>query len=281
MSATQYYSTIEKAYLAYYGRSSDTAGLAYWSAQLNQAKGSMSAIVDAFANSAESQALYAGLDNAGKIDKIYQQLFGRHADDGGLNYYKDQLTSGKMTIGSIMLNVADGATGSDATTITNTINQHLNSLDQTQLNTLEQQYESTLIQNSTANPAYGLYVTFGDAAMKWQAGFGPVAVGDLESTIQNNVSTSGNQETIKGLVTFTVQSNQTVKVDFADPTFHDWQVSASVFQDAMTQLANDPVIQKYAYGVTADQYQQGMQELTSHFNGLYQQLPSYTDYWLS
>lgn len=279
MSAEQYYAVIEKAYLAYYGRPSDIGGLAYWSARLDQKKGNLSGMIDAFANSAEAQQLYGGLDNATRIDKIYQQLFGRHADDGGLKYYLGQLQSGKMTLGSIMLNVADGATNQDATLINTHVNQHLASYDASQLSSLVKQYQDMLTPK--VDPAYGLYVTLGEAAIKWEKGLHLTSPQSLDDLLQKYIVVSGNQETIKGLMTLTINQDGTMKVDFANPVYHDWKVSMDVAQKAFEYLSEDSVALKYAGPLTYQEYQQGLQEMGAHFDSLYAKLPAYDGFWIS
>lgn len=109
--------TVEKCYLAYYGRGADYQGAHYWTMRLYDDGGNLKNIIDAFANSAESQAMYGGKSNEAKVNAIYQQLFGRSADAEGLNFYVGNLASGKMTHGAIALDILNGASGSDLTII--------------------------------------------------------------------------------------------------------------------------------------------------------------------
>jgi len=118
MSAA-YYPQVQEIYVAYYGRPADPAGLQYWASQLAANKGNLTTIINAFGNSAESSALYAGASNSAKVIAIYQQLFNRAPDTPGLTFYTNALTAGTMTAASIALNVADGATGVDATYLSN------------------------------------------------------------------------------------------------------------------------------------------------------------------
>jgi hypothetical protein len=140
MSAT-FYPLVQEIYVAYYGRPADPAGLQYWAGQLAANRGNLASIINAFGNSAESTALYAGATNAAKVTAIYQQLFNRAPDTPGLNYYTAELTAGRMTAASIALNVADGATGTDLTFLNNKI-------------TVAQAFTDALITDSAANLAY-------------------------------------------------------------------------------------------------------------------------------
>ena len=51
---------VQKAYIAYYGRPADPAGLAFWASDLEANGLRLERIINAFGNSAESQALYSG-----------------------------------------------------------------------------------------------------------------------------------------------------------------------------------------------------------------------------
>ena len=120
--------TVEKCYLAYYGRGADMDGAHYWIRRLYDDGGNLDNIIDAFANSAESQAMYGGKSNEDKVNAIYKQLFGRSAEAEGLKFYVDNLASGKMSHGAIALDILNGASGSDL----NTINSKLENVGLTQ-----------------------------------------------------------------------------------------------------------------------------------------------------
>ena len=117
MAAAQYYEQIQQAYIAYYGRPADPQGLVYWATQLDNAGGNIATIINAFGNSAESEALYGASNYAAQVTAIYQQLFGRQPDAAGLNFYVNGLSTGQFSLASIALNVFNGATGDDATAL--------------------------------------------------------------------------------------------------------------------------------------------------------------------
>jgi len=120
MAASAYTDTVQKVYIAYYGRAADPVGLAYWSAAIDTAGGSLSAIMANFGASAEATTLYGSLtSNTAKVNALYQQSFGRDADYAGLLYYAGQLSAGTMTAASIAQNIFDGASGTDATLLAN------------------------------------------------------------------------------------------------------------------------------------------------------------------
>lgn len=113
MAQSAYWNDVQKAYIAYYGRPGDWAGMNYWSQALEQNGGNLSGIIQGFGNSVESQSLYAGADYRTMVQKIYQQLFGRDPDPSGWDYYVGKLEKKEMSLQSIALDVLNGAQGSD------------------------------------------------------------------------------------------------------------------------------------------------------------------------
>jgi len=119
MAASAYTDTVQKVYIAYYGRAADPVGLAYWSGQMDTNGGSLAAIMASFGASAEATTLYGSLTNTAMVNAIYKQSFGRDADFAGLMYYAGQLSAGTMTKVSVAQNIFDGAAGTDATLLAN------------------------------------------------------------------------------------------------------------------------------------------------------------------
>ncbi|MDD2545382.1 MAG: DUF4214 domain-containing protein [Burkholderiaceae bacterium] len=111
-------SIVQKLYIAYYGRAADPAGQLYWADKLNAAQGSLVGIVDAFAHSAESEALYGTRStHAAHVTVLYQNILGRNPEPAGLNYYVDQLNRGKLSLVNVALSILDGAQGADLTLV--------------------------------------------------------------------------------------------------------------------------------------------------------------------
>lgn len=142
MAYEDYYETVQEIYLAYYGRAADQEGLAYWSVLLDQEDGNLDNIIQAFATSPESQERYGALSNREKISAIYQSLYDRGPDPGGLSFYLDQLEQGKMTQATIMLNILDGSRGADLARIDRLVDSAMNQIDSGQLERLASEYGS-------------------------------------------------------------------------------------------------------------------------------------------
>ena len=124
MAAANYFEIVQNLYIAYYQRPADPAGLKYWPDQIEAKGGVASSIVNAFATSPESIALYGPINatNIGDVvDKIYLALFNRVPDAAGKQFYVDGFTAGTFTAGTIALDVLNGATNGDNTAIQNKV----------------------------------------------------------------------------------------------------------------------------------------------------------------
>ena len=100
-------SQIQNAYVAFFNRPADVAGLNYWSSYA----GSSSDLLRTFAQQSEYTSLFTGLNNTQAVNLIYNNLFGRDADLPGLNYWVGQLANGKVTVANIADAVNKGAQG--------------------------------------------------------------------------------------------------------------------------------------------------------------------------
>ncbi|MDH4396060.1 MAG: DUF4214 domain-containing protein [Limnobacter sp.] len=106
---------VQAIYNAFYGRPADPDGLAFWVGRLQAAGGDLKAILPAFGNSAESNALY-GLNSpsAAVVTKIYNIILGRNPDAAGLNFYINKLDSGELTRSEVAFAVFDGINPNDS-----------------------------------------------------------------------------------------------------------------------------------------------------------------------
>ncbi|OUW01413.1 MAG: hypothetical protein CBD16_05595 [Betaproteobacteria bacterium TMED156] len=107
---------IHQMYIAYYQRPADPAGLAYWQAQLTANGGGeagWNAVAAAFANAAESSALYGSQTLEQKISAIYLAAFERAAVDSEVSYW----ASSGFTEAQIAFAIVNGAQNDDLTTV--------------------------------------------------------------------------------------------------------------------------------------------------------------------
>ena len=104
---------VQKIYIAYYGRPADPEGQEFWAQLLEGNGGDLSTIIDAFGNSEEFNTQYGGFSGSELIHNLFQQLFGRDADDEGLQFYLGLLESGAKSLASISLDILNGAQNDD------------------------------------------------------------------------------------------------------------------------------------------------------------------------
>ncbi len=110
---TTHIAAVQQLYVAYFNRPADYAGLDYWTNVVAAQNGSTVAVSAAFAAEAEYRAEYANLSNSAIVNKVYQNLFGRPAEDAGRVYWADLLTRGSITIDKVVAEIAKGAQTTD------------------------------------------------------------------------------------------------------------------------------------------------------------------------
>lgn len=177
---------IQNAYVAFFNRPADVAGLNYWSSYT----GSLAELYATFAQQTEYTNTFTGMNNTAKVNAVYANLLGRTPDTAGLNYWVLQLDQGKVTLANLALAVVNGAQGTDATTVANKVSAataYTNSLDTTA--------EIVNYANATST---------GIAAVKsWLAGVNSdaasltaataaAAIDTLNTTVANNTTTSSD-----------------------------------------------------------------------------------------
>ena len=114
------WNAVRDAYIAYYGRPGDPAGLAYWAGQTDAAGGDLRAVVGSFGASSEFTGRYGGLNSTQLVTKVYQQVLGHDPDSGGLAWYVGELNTGRRTLQTVALDVLNGATiAPDSTAVAN------------------------------------------------------------------------------------------------------------------------------------------------------------------
>lgn len=81
--------TMQKAYIAYYGRPGDAVGLHYWGVQLAASGGDLTGLIAAYGTSAEYTSRFSGLSDEALINNLYLNMFNRDAEPAGLQWYID------------------------------------------------------------------------------------------------------------------------------------------------------------------------------------------------
>ena len=102
---------VQKLYVAYFGRPADPGGLNYWLNALSHNPNALLEISRQFGLSQEYRDEYAGMTNRQIVSRVYENLFARQADEGGLNYWTDLMDRGVITIDYIVTDVSKAAAG--------------------------------------------------------------------------------------------------------------------------------------------------------------------------
>ncbi|ROZ66767.1 DUF4214 domain-containing protein, partial [Ramlibacter sp. WS9] len=102
-------------YLAYVGRPPDVPGLNFY---LN-GDWPFGDVVHWFYASPESTTLYHNSAGADQINAIYQNLFNRDAEAGGMAFWLDALATGRVTSEYVALAILQSAQNSDITAVQN------------------------------------------------------------------------------------------------------------------------------------------------------------------
>lgn len=128
-----------KLYVATFNRAPDAAGLDYW---VNTSGLSIEGIAQSFFDQPETQTLYpSGTLTADFVTSVYENLFNRAPDQGGLDYWVNDLERGIISKQNFILAVINGALNTslsqDATILENKQNVGLsfvnNGLDDVEL----------------------------------------------------------------------------------------------------------------------------------------------------
>ncbi|MCC2971136.1 DUF4214 domain-containing protein [Massilia sp. IC2-476] len=109
---------IQKLYVAFFNRPADYYGLQYWDgviAKSGNATAVLSQLAASFAQSKEYTDTYAGQNTRQVINNIYKNLFGRSAEEAGLEYWNNEIAAGRVTLSNAVLMISAGAQNADKT----------------------------------------------------------------------------------------------------------------------------------------------------------------------
>lgn len=103
----------QQLYVAYFGRPADTGGLAFWADALRDNPVGYATVSSDFARSEEFARVSAGLANREIVNLLYQHMFGRDGDAGGLDFWTAPLDQHLMTIDELVIQIGSAAQGAD------------------------------------------------------------------------------------------------------------------------------------------------------------------------
>ncbi len=98
-----------RLYVAYFGRSPDRAGWAYWNRRRALDGVGLGDISEAFAGSDEFRTRYGSVDNSQFVSMVYRNVLGRSRDRAGHRYWLGLLDRGAISRGEMMVHFSDSA----------------------------------------------------------------------------------------------------------------------------------------------------------------------------
>ena len=98
--------TLDRLYQAYFDRAPDAAGLGYWVGRM-ETDLTLLEIAETFEASAEFRAKYGSLSDSEFVDLIYRNVLDRAPDQGGLDHWIGQLSSGGRTRSEVMIGFSE------------------------------------------------------------------------------------------------------------------------------------------------------------------------------
>ena len=101
---------LTRLYWAFFLRVPDLGGLNYWLGRLNSGTPLAGAAAQ-FAGSSEFVNTYGSLSNSAFVTKIYQHVFNRNPDAGGLAYWTGKLDAHALTRGDVMVGFSESSEG--------------------------------------------------------------------------------------------------------------------------------------------------------------------------
>jgi hypothetical protein len=99
-----------RLYWAFFLRAPDLGGMTYWTGQLTGGK-TLAAVAAQFAKSSEFQTKYGSKTDQQFVTLIYQNIFERDPDPGGLAYWTNKLATGQKTRGDVMVSFSESSEG--------------------------------------------------------------------------------------------------------------------------------------------------------------------------
>ena len=98
-----------RVYRAAFAREPDSAGVGYWMTKMDQGM-SLQEVASGFIGSAEFRTLYgSNPGNASFVTKLYANVLGRAPDQGGYDWWLQQMNSNGMSQASVLSGFSESA----------------------------------------------------------------------------------------------------------------------------------------------------------------------------
>lgn len=101
--------SVHRLYLAYLGREPEPDGERHWTLEYAGCRRSLADISQFFATSPEFTGRYGSLSHQAFVSVVYRNVLGRSGERGGVDHWTDQLRSGRLTRGAVMIGFSESA----------------------------------------------------------------------------------------------------------------------------------------------------------------------------
>lgn len=99
--------SIDRLYSAYFLRDAEPDGWHYWRDEYSSGRHNLDSMSDFFAASPEFQASYGALTDTEFVSLVYRNVLGRDPDSAGRQYWIDQLSTGAIDRGRLMIGFSE------------------------------------------------------------------------------------------------------------------------------------------------------------------------------
>jgi len=223
---------VAELYIATFGRAPDAGGLDYWTNEVVTGSLTLDGVAKSFFEQDEAQSMYGASSNEDFIISVYENALGRKVDgdDGGVQYWLDELDHGVHTKDTFIKAVLAGAkaeTGdaNDAALLENRVKTGLLYAEEigTDNSPLAKQVmEKVTYDESTAEDAMGTISYYKDWVSKYD-----VALGDKVDT--DELYSHINDDD------YWTELEQTHELNFdAEPAVKFWEQDDALWEDSIS-----------------------------------------------
>ncbi|WP_120994220.1 DUF4214 domain-containing protein [Stutzerimonas urumqiensis] len=114
-------SDLQQLYIGYFGRAADQEGLTFWLDAINNGGLSLDNVHASFVQSEEYTAQYENMTTQQMVAAVYENVLGRVADEGGLEFWTNAIETGVITEDQLIEGILSGLSTNDALIVSNKV----------------------------------------------------------------------------------------------------------------------------------------------------------------
>ena len=233
--ATEYNNVVQQLYIAYFGRPADQSGLANFEAALSAANApttiagvsaaygtdaTIRGLVDAFGNSAESNALYSS-DTSAFVSAVFVNVFNRLPMAGGLQFWTNAIDSGTLSKGNAALSIMAGA-------LSNTTAQGL--------------IDAAIVNNKTTVGSNFTSTLSAAQATGYRGAAAAASARTMLATVTDTTDTTAFQVTVTATVVALGYSNASLSGTYAMTNFYTESATSNPLSTVSVSIPSSPFV---------------------------------------